>query len=109
VLEISLENPDLKEKYVQAIVKERERLRNQLESLPGIAVVYNSDANFLLVKFKDSTNLNKKAKEVLNLLAGNRIIVRDRSSQPKLENCLRISIGNEEENDLLWDTIRKII
>jgi histidinol-phosphate/aromatic aminotransferase/cobyric acid decarboxylase-like protein len=46
---------------------------------------------------------------VLTKLAERGIIVRDRSTQPKLENCLRISIGNEEENDLLWDTIKKII
>jgi histidinol-phosphate aminotransferase len=108
-LEISLKNPALKEKYVKIIIKERERLKNQLESLPEIANVFDSDANFLLVQFKDSTNLNKKAKAVLNMLAGRGIIVRDRSTQPKLENCLRISIGNEEENDLLWDTLRKII
>ena len=65
VLENSFKNPELKEKYVKIIIKERERLKNQLESLPGISHVFNSDANFLLVKFKDSTNLNKKAKAVL--------------------------------------------
>jgi histidinol-phosphate aminotransferase len=109
VLETSFKNPELKEKYVRAIIRERDRLKNQLESLPGITEVYNSDANFLLVKFKDSSNLNKEAKVILKKLAERGIIVRDRSSQLKLENCLRISIGNEEENDLLWDTIRKII
>jgi histidinol-phosphate aminotransferase len=108
-LEISLRNLELKEKYIKGIIKERERLKNLLESLPGIANVFNSDANFLLVKFNDSTDRNKKAKAVLTKLAERGIIVRDRSTQPKLKNCLRISIGNEEENDLLWDTIKKII
>jgi len=109
VLENSLKNMELKEKYVKCIIRERERLKNQLESLPGIANVFNSDANFILVKFNDSTNGNNSAKAMLTKLADRGIIVRDRSTQPKLENCLRISIGNEEENDLLWDTIKKII
>jgi histidinol-phosphate aminotransferase len=108
-LEISLKNLELKEKYVNGIIKERERLKNQLESLPGIASVCNSDANFLLVKFNSPSGKYQEAKTVLAKLAENGIIVRDRSTQPKLENCLRISIGSEEENDLLWDTIKKII
>jgi histidinol-phosphate aminotransferase len=108
-LEISLRNSELKEKYIKSIIKERERLKNLLESLPDIANVFSSEANFILVKFNDSTGCNTKAKAVLTKLAERGIIVRDRSTQPKLENCLRISIGNEEENDLLWDTIKKII
>ena len=100
-LEASIKNLDLKEKYIRGIVKERERLKNQLETLPDVITVYNSDANFLLVKFKD-------AKRVQASLAEAGIIVRDRSSQPKLENCLRISIGSEEENDILWNELKKI-
>ena len=99
--EASIKNLDLKEKYIRGIVKERERLKNQLETLPNVITIYNSDANFLLVKFKDAKLVQAKLAE-----AG--IIVRDRSSQPKLENCLRISIGTEEENDILLNELRKI-
>jgi histidinol-phosphate aminotransferase len=108
-LGVSLKNLGLKETYVNGIIRERERLKNQLESLPGIETVYDSDANFILVKFASPSGKNEEAGAVLNKLAERNIIVRDRSSQPKLENCLRISIGNEEENDQLWDTIKKII
>ncbi len=101
-LESSFKNSDLKEKYIKGIVKERERLKNQLETLPGIIKVYNSDANFLLVKFNDGKSVQAE-------LAEKGIIVRDRGSQPKLENCLRISIGSEEENDLLWEEIKKLV
>ncbi len=100
-LESSLKNSVLKEKYIKGIVKERERLKNQLETLPIVIKVYNSDANFLLVKFKDGKSVQTK-------LAEKGIIVRDRGSQPMLENCLRISIGSEEENDLLWEEIKKL-
>ena len=99
----------MKDAYVQGIIRERERLKNQFESLSAVEAVYHSDANFLLVKFKSPLGSNNEAKNVLAKLAEKNIIVRDRSSQPKLENCLRISIGSEEENDLLWDTLKKII
>ena len=100
-LESSLKNSVLQEKYIKGIVKERERLKNQLETSPAVVKVYSSDANFLLVKFKDGKAVQAK-------LAEKGIIVRDRSSQPMLEDCLRISIGSEEENDLLWEEIRKL-
>ena len=92
----------IKDEYISSIIKERERLKNQLETLAGIEKVYSSDANFLLIKCK-------KPKEVQKSLMDNGIIVRDRSSQPKLEGCLRISVGSQEENDLLWDVIKKLL
>ena len=100
-LETSIRNLELKERYIKGIIKERERLKNQLETLPEVIKVYNSDANFLLVRFKNAKSIQTK-------LADAGIIVRDRSTQPKLENCLRISIGSEEENDSLWSELKKI-
>ena len=100
-LEKAVSNFKQKDIYVKSIIKEKERLINQLETLLIVKKVYKSDANFLLVKFEE-------AKHVQNMLLEKGIIVRDRSTQPKLENCLRISIGNEEENDILWEELRKI-
>jgi histidinol-phosphate aminotransferase len=94
-------NSARKDEYVKSIIKEKERLKNQLETLLIVKKVYDSDANFLLVKFEN-------AELVRNKLFEKGIIVRDRSTQPKLNNCLRISIGNEEENDVLWEELRKI-
>lgn len=98
----AIANSDKKDKYVIGIIKERERLRNQFESLGGVEHVYDSDANYLLVKFKDPKEIQRK-------LAEKGIIVRDRSSRPKLEGCLRISVGSEEENDFLWEALKKIV
>ncbi len=93
---------NIKDKYVSSLIKERERLKNQLETLAGIENVYYSDANFLLIKCKNP-------KEVQKSLMDNGIIIRDRSSQPKLEGCLRISVGSQEDNDFLWNVIKKIL
>lgn len=98
----ALENSHLKDKYVKSILKERERLKNQLESLKGIIKVYDSFANFLLFKCENAKDVQKK-------LADFGIIIRDRSSQPKLENCLRVTIGSEEENDKFWESIKKTL
>ncbi|MEO8398902.1 MAG: histidinol-phosphate transaminase, partial [Ignavibacteriaceae bacterium] len=102
VLEKAIRNSKEKNEFVLSIIKERERLKHQLETLAGVEKVFNSDANFLLIKCKNP-------KEIQNRLAEKGIIIRDRSTQPKLEGCLRISIGNEEENDLLWEEIKKIL
>lgn len=101
-LKSAMENHLLKDKYVKSIIRERERLKNQLESLAGITKVYNSEANFLLFKCKNAKLVQKK-------LADLEIIIRDRSAQPKLENCLRVTIGSEEENDKFWEAIRKVL
>jgi len=77
---------------IKSINIERERIARELATISDVQMVYPSDANFLLVKFKD-------AKEIYNKLIKNGIVVRDRSSQPLCEGCLRISIGLAIEND----------
>lgn len=55
--------------------------------------VFASDANFILFR---CTNLNSKTR-IFNLLVSNNILIRDQSKQLQLKNCLRISIGSEQE------------
>ncbi|MFO7448464.1 MAG: histidinol-phosphate transaminase [Ignavibacteriaceae bacterium] len=101
-LETSIKNSSIKDVYVKVLVKERERLKNLLESLKGVIKVYDSDANFILFKCENPKEVQKK-------LADKGVIIRDRSTQPKLEGCLRVSIGTEEENDIFWEAIKKIL
>ncbi|WP_338027216.1 hypothetical protein [Colwellia maritima] len=55
--------------------------------------VYASDANFVLFR---CINENEKTR-IFNLLVSKNILIRDQSKQQQLENCLRISIGSEQE------------
>ena len=55
--------------------------------------VFPSDANFVLFR---CTSLNEKTR-IFDLLVSKNILIRDQSKQLQLENCLRISIGNEQE------------
>ncbi len=92
----------VKESYVKKIIRQREIIIKELNKLPGIIKVFDSDANFLLIKCIN-------AKKVLKSLADKGIIIRDRSNQLKLEDCLRISIGTEEQNKILLKALKEIL
>lgn len=77
--------------WTKTTVEQRDWLASALQQVPFVQTVYPSDANFLLVKVE-------KAKEVYQHLAGNGIIVRDRSAVILCNDCLRITIGTPEEN-----------
>ena len=79
---------------IDSIVKEREWLSAQLAALPCIEHVFPSDANFILVRCKNATALYK-------YLVSKEIIVRNRTTEPLLENCLRITVGTRHENEQL--------
>jgi len=55
--------------------------------------VFTSDANFVLFR---CTSQSEKTR-IFDLLVNNNILIRDQSKQMQLENCLRISIGSEQE------------
>ena len=78
------------------IVAARNRLAIELGTLPIVERVYPSDANFLLVKMR-----GVDATEVYGYLCRNGVVVRNRSRVALCGNCLRITVGNERENELL--------
>lgn len=80
------------------LVEERNKLKQSLASIPGVKKVYPSDANFLLVEFTNAT-------EMYQHLVGLGIVVRDRSNVILCENCLRITVGTENENRILLKAI----
>ena len=102
VLMKALKNEKLRNSYIKSIIDERENLRQELGKLNGVLKIFDSDANFLLIKCTDPKN-------VLQKLANKGIIIRDRSDQPKLAGCLRISIGTEEQNEILLTALKEIL
>lgn len=102
VVKKALNDIELKDDYIKAIIDEREKLKKELVNLPSVSKVFDSDANFLLIKCGN-------AKSVLKNLAEKQIIIRDRSNQPKLEDCLRISVGTEGQNKILLNALKEIL
>lgn len=78
----------------------RSWLRTNIIGLPGVVHIYPSDANFLLVK-------TTCADELYRFLCDHGVIVRNRSSEPGCEGCLRITVGTAEENQRLIDTWKR--
>ncbi|KAA6439217.1 histidinol-phosphate transaminase [Dyadobacter flavalbus] len=95
-----LQSVDKKDRMVADILKERTSLCNMLENLALVIKVYPSDANFLLVQFEN-------AKAVMDYLIQETIIVRDRSRVQLCEGCLRITVGTQEENTTLIESLKK--
>lgn len=95
-----LENKELIQSQVNYLISERERVEIELNKIVTIVKVYPSDANFLLIKVNDADKL-------YNYLISNKIIARNRSSQPLCENCLRITIGTIQENNLMLKKMKE--
>jgi len=85
--------------WIRQILDERNSLGKELESFNFVEKVHPSDANFLLVKVDDPLDL-------YGYLMKRGIIVRDRSSVPLCEGCLRITIGTPEENQDLITALK---
>lgn len=84
---------------VERIRENRESLSTDLMKLGCVQKVYASQANFLLVKFRD-------ADRIYRALAERGVVVRNRSNEYGCKDCLRISIGTEEENQSLMDVLK---
>ncbi len=80
------------------IFQQKTLLINALKENKFVEKVYQSDANFLLIRFNN-------AKKVYNFLAKEGVVVRDRSTQPLCDNCLRITIGTERETKILIEKL----
>jgi histidinol-phosphate aminotransferase len=83
---------------ITLLVDMREALAAVFRQMPFVEAVYPSDANFLLVKMQ-------QAHQVYEFLLDKGIVVRDRSRVELCDNCLRITIGTEQENTLLVDAL----
>lgn len=84
---------------IKNIVEQRQWLHQELQQFDFVKIIYASDANFILVKVDDADKLYQ-------YLLLNRIIVRNRSKEPLCENCIRITVGTEEENQALIKALK---
>jgi len=97
----SLKNKKVFNQQVKSILFERDKLNQKLQDVPGVKKVYSSDANFILVKINNAKSLYRK-------LIENGIVVRDRSNVMLCDDCLRITVGTEDENKNLLFALEQI-
>ncbi|WP_438946771.1 histidinol-phosphate transaminase [Sediminibacterium sp.] len=84
---------------IRLLVDMREALTEVFASMPTVETVYPSDANFILVKIKE-------ARAVYEFLLTKGIVLRDRSNVQLCNDCLRITVGSEQDNTLLVDAMQ---
>jgi histidinol-phosphate aminotransferase len=87
---------------VALIVEERGRLLSRLRDLP--VTTWESGANFFLFR-ADSMG----GDELWQALVDRSILVRNCASWPRLEGCLRVTIGTPQENDLFLEALTEIL
>jgi histidinol-phosphate aminotransferase len=96
----ALENVAEFEKRKSIILGQRTWLENQLPGLAVVLKIYPSDANFLLVEMSD-------ANKIYNELVNQKVITRNRHSIVK--NCIRITVGSPEENQILIEALKRLV
>jgi histidinol-phosphate aminotransferase len=89
---------------IQEVVATRDRFLARLRQVRGLTV-YPTAANFVLIRCRDLP-----AGEVFQRLYQDfGILVRDVSASPELAECLRISIGTQEDMDAVIEALRQIL
>ncbi len=86
---------------IQLIIEERAKLAAELPQIAIVKKIHPSDANFLLVEVDDA---NKRYEQLIAM----GIVVRNRSNQLLCDNCLRFTIGTEEENIELVNALKSL-
>jgi histidinol-phosphate aminotransferase len=90
------------ESRVKRIVSERERIQAAFAELP--IDFWPSGANFILFRPR-----HVAGKQVWQGLLEHSVLVRDCSGWPRLEGCLRVTIGTTEENDVFLDALTMVL
>ena len=83
------------------IIEQKDFLEQALAEISFVEKIYPSDANFILIKVDN-------ANERYNQLIEKGIVIRNRNNDDLCQNCLRITIGTEEENQKLIQTLKII-
>ena len=99
---LALQFSDQMERRVAAVVAERERLVAALSAMP--IKVWPSQANFVLWR-----PLERGGQEVWQGLVARSVLVRDTSSWPGLEDCLRTTVGAPDENDRFLSALAEVL
>ena len=89
---LALRHVDAMEARVALLNEERGRLAARLRDLP--VETWPSDANFILFR-----PLSRSARQVWDDLLASSVLVRDCSTWPGLDECLRVTVGTPAEND----------
>ena len=102
--EVALDHAELLAARTRGIAETRDRFLPRLAAIPGIEV-FPTAANFVLIRCRA-----RPASEVFRRLHEEHgILVRDVSGSAELAECLRISIGTEEDMEAVLEALSQIV
>ncbi len=96
-----INNHEVIENQIAEIKDQRNLVYGQLLNTNFVKEIYRTDANFILCKVDDA---NKRYNQLLE----NGIVIRNRTNDALCENCLRITIGTEVENQKLIEVLKSL-
>jgi histidinol-phosphate aminotransferase len=96
----TLAEQDVLAANVAHLIRLREELFGELRRTPGVRP-YPSRANFILFALDDA-----EPKAVFESLYARGVLVRDVTAYPRLQRCLRVSVGSEDENRAFLEGLR---
>ncbi|WP_028866034.1 histidinol-phosphate transaminase [Psychromonas aquimarina] len=98
---LSEEGLKIMRERVAILNNNRALLKEQMHKLPCVTEVFPATGNYLLVRFADSA-------KVFQAFAEDGIIMRDFAGKPRLENCIRITIGSKAEMESTLTTLNSL-
>jgi histidinol-phosphate aminotransferase len=94
-----LKEKDEINKNAAIIIEQRQILSDALKQIEGL-LAYPSQANFILFKAP-------KAQALFDYLKANGILIKNLSGAPKLTNCLRVTVGDNDQNKQFINIVKK--
>ncbi|MDX1701905.1 MAG: histidinol-phosphate transaminase [Melioribacteraceae bacterium] len=98
----ALNNKEEKEKFVKKLNVEKNKLIDSLKKISSVDRIIDSDANFITFRINN-------ARVIFHGLAKEGIIIRDRSNQLNMKNCLRVSVGTPKQNKLFIKKLKEML
>ncbi len=85
--------------FVKSVRQARANLQAFLLKCDWIETFWESEANFVLIRVSDARGL-------VNWCAERGIRIRDFSTQPQLEGCVRLTIGSNDDQNALKSALQ---
>ena len=95
----ALGNTKVLDKNIGEVLMQRKDVISKLNKLDFVTEVFHSDANFVLFRMAG------KALETYKQMADSGVVTRYRGSEIHCEDCIRVTIGTEEENKKFLDLL----
>ncbi|URL01734.1 histidinol-phosphate transaminase [Avibacterium sp. 20-126] len=86
---------------VDEVITQRQWLVKQLGDLPLVEQIFESEANYLLIKFKEGQH-------VFQQLWEQGIILRNQHTALGLQNCVRMTVGSAVENQRVINALKAL-